>query len=104
LSPNAARLLVVAVLVLAASAGARAAEGGEGACLYAPAPPERLVAKDAVADYASVLRTCRAADGREGVAIRAMTIAGAPILLLADPQNLSTRPGRSSRRRSPTRG
>jgi hypothetical protein len=91
LSPNAARLLVVAVLVLAASAGARAAEGGEGACLYAPAPPERLVAKDAVADYASVLRTCRAADGREGVAIRPMTIAGVPILLLADPQNLSTR-------------
>ncbi len=92
MSPYAARLLVFAALALAASAGARAAEGGDAsACLYAPAPPAQLAAKETVADYQSVLRTCRAADGREGVAIRAMTIAGAPILLLADPQNLSTR-------------
>jgi hypothetical protein len=86
------RLAALAFLVFVAGAGARAAEGGNASsCLYAPAPPTELASADAVADYASVLRTCRSADGREGVAIRAMTIAGAPILLLADPRNLSTR-------------
>jgi hypothetical protein len=84
-------LAALAVLVFSAGAGARAAEGDEVSCLYAPAPPARLASADAVADYASVLRTCRAADGREGVAIRAMSVAGTPILLLADPRNLSTR-------------
>ena len=92
MSPRLSRLFVFAVLAVASGAGARAAEGGEASsCLYAPAPPTQLVAKDAVADYQSALRTCRAADGREGVAIRTMTIAGTPILLLADPQKLSTR-------------
>ena len=46
---------------------------------------------DAVADYASVLRSCRAADGHEQVAIRTMNVGGTPLLLLADPQTLSTR-------------
>ncbi len=44
-----------------------------------------------MSDYQSVLRTCRAADGRQDVAIRTMTVAGTPLLLLADPLRLSTR-------------
>ncbi|MGO4870744.1 MAG: polysaccharide deacetylase [Roseiarcus sp.] len=86
------RSCALVLFVLAMGAVARAAEAGDASpCLYAPAPSERLASKDAVEDYQSVLRTCRAADGREAVAIRTMTIAGAPILLLADPQKLSTR-------------
>jgi hypothetical protein len=86
------RLAAFALLVLVAAAGARAAEDADASsCRYAPAPPARLAGLEAVEDYQSVLRTCRAADGGEGVAIRAMTIAGTPILLLADPMNLSTR-------------
>ncbi|MGD0563053.1 MAG: polysaccharide deacetylase [Roseiarcus sp.] len=90
--PRLSRLLVFALLAVAGTSATRAAEGGEAAsCLYAPAPPAQLVAKDAITDYQSVLRTCRSADGRAGLAIRAMTIAETPILLLADPQKLSTR-------------
>ena len=90
--PRLSRLLLAAVLAVLAGAGARAGEGGEiASCLYAPAPPAQLVAKDAITDYQSVLRTCRSADGRPGLAIRTMTVAGTPILLLADPQKLSTR-------------
>ena len=91
MSPYVARLFVFAVLAVGLSAGARAAEGADSGCLYAPAPPQRLAAKEAVEDYRSVLRTCRGADGREGVAIRAMSVSGTPILLVADPQKLSTR-------------
>ncbi len=88
----AVRLFAVAALAILACAAARAAEvGPASSCLYAPPPPEQLMSKDAVADYQSVLRTCRAADGREQIAIRAMTVAETPILLLADPQKLSTR-------------
>ena len=91
MSPRLSRLFVFAVLAVAAAAGARAADDGQvSSCLYAPEPPAQLVAKDAVADYQSVLRTCRSADGREQIAIRAMTVAGTPVLLVADPQNLST--------------
>ncbi len=90
--PRLSRLLLAAVLAVLAGAGARAGEDGEASsCLYAPAPPAQLVAKDAITDYQSVLRTCRSADGRAGLAIRTMTVAGTPILLLADPQKLSTR-------------
>jgi hypothetical protein len=92
LSSYAERLFAFALLAIAAGTAAGAAEGEAASpCLYAPAPPAQLVAKDAVADYASVLKACRAADGREGIAIRTMTIAGTPILLLADPQKLTTR-------------
>ena len=92
MKPCAAPLLALAVLAVGLSAGARGAEGGpSSSCLYAPASPAQLVAKDAVADYQSVLRTCRAADGGEATAIRTMTVAGTPILLLADPQKLTTR-------------
>jgi hypothetical protein len=92
LSPSAVRLLVLAILAFTVSAAARAAEGGDiSPCLYAPALPEQLVSKDAVEDYQSVLRSCRAADGRESTAIRTMTVGGTPLLLLADPQRLSTR-------------
>ncbi len=85
-------LFALALLAFAAGAGARAAEGVEvSSCLFAPEPPAQLVAKDAVSDYPSVFRTCRSADGREAIAIRAMTVAGTPILLVADPQKLSTR-------------
>ena len=90
MTPAAARLFAFAALALAASAGARAEDIGPS-CLYAPAPPAQLVDKDAVGDYQSVLRACRAADGRESVAIRAMSVEGTPILLLADPETLSTR-------------
>jgi hypothetical protein len=84
-------LVAFAFLALVVGRGARAAEDGGAPCLYGLAPPARLMSEDTVEDYRSVLRTCRAADGRESVAIRAMTVAGTPILLLADPQTLSTR-------------
>ena len=85
-----ARLLLAAAFA-AALAPARAEDDSAAACLYAPPPPERLMSKDAVADYASILRTCRAADGREAIAIRSMTVDGAPLLLIADPERLTTR-------------
>jgi hypothetical protein len=92
LPPYVARLFAFALLAVGLSAGARGAEGeAASSCLYAPAAPAGLASKDAVADYASVLKACRAADGRVSVAIRAMTLAGTPILLLADPERLSTR-------------
>ncbi len=88
----AVRLFALAFLGVFGGAGARSAEdAGASSCLYAPAPPTELVSKDAVADYRSVLQTCRSADGRAAIAIRTMTLASAPILLLADPQKLSTR-------------
>jgi len=83
-------LLVFAALALGLGSS-RAAEDAPATCLYAPPSPETLARGDAVADYASVLRACRAADGRQAVAIRTMTVGGAPLLLLADPQKLSTR-------------
>jgi hypothetical protein len=85
-------LFAFVLLLLFLGAGARAAESADASsCRYAPPPPERLMSKDEVGDYQSVLRSCRAADGRQAVAIRTMMIAGAPILLIADPQNLTTR-------------
>jgi hypothetical protein len=86
-----ARILLAALLAASfASAAARAGEDA-AACLYTPTPPTTLAHADAVADYRSTLQACHAADGREGVAIRTMSVAGAPLLLLADPEKLTTR-------------
>ncbi len=84
--------LFIAAAFAAALAAARANAADDAAsCLYAPPPPERLMSADAVADYVSTLKACKAADGREGVAIRSMSVGGAALLLLADPEKLSTR-------------
>ncbi|MBV8664413.1 MAG: hypothetical protein JO107_15070, partial [Hyphomicrobiales bacterium] len=86
------RLALTLLLGLAGSAAARAAEdAAAAACLYAPAPPPSLAGLETVADYQSVLRGCHAADGRATVAVRTMSIGGTPLLLLADPQKLTTR-------------
>jgi hypothetical protein len=85
-----APILLAALFALGASAAARAGEDA-AACLYSPAPPATLAHAEAVADYRSTLQACHAADGREGVAIRTMSIAGTPLLLLADPDKLTTR-------------
>src|SRR5579863_4181037 len=83
------RCLLVASLALGSSVAARAAQ--DAACLYAPAPAATLAKADAVADYRSALKACHAADGRESVAIRTMSVEGTPLLLLADPERLTTR-------------
>ena len=70
------RCLLAVLFALGASAAARAGDDA-AACLYSPAPPATLARADAVADYRSTLQTCHAADGRESVAIRAMSIGGA---------------------------
>jgi hypothetical protein len=82
---------VLAALLACGTGAARAADDTAASCLYAPPPPETLASGDTVVNYASVLRACHAADGRESVAIRTMTVSGTPLLLLADPQKLSTR-------------
>ena len=90
--PSRLACLIFAAAVAAALAPARAAEGQDASsCLYAPAAPERPARQEAVADYASVLRACHAADGRERIAIRSMSVGGEPLLLLADPDKLTTR-------------
>jgi len=63
----------------------------QDACPYVPPTIiDRLVPASVVSDYRSVLQACRrGADQR--VAIRAMTIAGKPWLLLVDPAALTTR-------------
>jgi hypothetical protein len=63
----------------------------DGACLVAPSIPSHLIDASSVGDYRSVLRACRAADGRRSLAIREMSLAGEPVVLLADPQALTTR-------------
>ena len=68
----------------------------EEACLVAPSIPPHLVDASSVGDYRSVLRVCRAADGRRSVAIREMSLAGEPVVLLADPQSLTTQLERAS--------
>ena len=66
------------------------------ACLVAPSIPSHLIDGSSIADYRSVLRVCRAGDGRRSVAIREMNLAGEPVVLLADPQSLTTRLERAS--------
>jgi hypothetical protein len=61
------------------------------ACLYRPAPRTGLVSAESVVNYRSTLLACRNGDGRNLVAIRTMTIENAPLLLLADPDGLSTK-------------
>ena len=85
-----ARLVLAAALALCASAAARA-DDDAAACLWRPPAPERLAHADAVADYRSTLQACHASDGRQAVAIRAMSVGGEPLLLLADPDKLTTR-------------
>jgi hypothetical protein len=60
------------------------------ACDAALPVPASLRSADVVADYASTLQLCKGAGG-ESVAIRRMTLAGEPALLLADPRTLATR-------------
>ena len=60
------------------------AASAEEACVVAPSIPTHLMDADSVGEYRSVLRVCRAHDGRQSVAIREMSLAGEPVLLLAD--------------------
>ncbi len=55
------------------------------------APSETSLAPlDRVEDYRSVLKSCRAADGRSRLAIRAMRVDGQDLLLTVDPQRLTS--------------
>jgi hypothetical protein len=63
----------------------------EEACLYRPSPRAGLASAETVADYRSTLLACHSAAGGDLVAIRTMTIDKTPLLLLADPEKLSTR-------------
>jgi hypothetical protein len=83
-------LLLRLVFSLVASAGLAGA-GLASDCAFMPAPATRLQSLNAVADYRPVLKACVAADGRNAVAIREMTIGGQKITLLADPEALTTR-------------
>ena len=85
-----ARLVLAAALALCASAAARA-DDDAAACLWRPPAPERLAHAEAVADYRSTLQACHASDGRQAVAIRAMSVGGEPLLLLAGADKLTTR-------------
>ncbi|MFZ2106837.1 MAG: hypothetical protein WAV18_15940, partial [Roseiarcus sp.] len=72
------------------------AASAEEACVVAPSIPTHLMDADSVGEYRSLLRVCRAHDGRQSVAIREMSLAGQPVLLLADAQSLRTRLERAS--------
>jgi hypothetical protein len=85
-----ARLVLAAALALCGSAAARA-DDDAAACVWRPPAPERLAHADVVADYRSTLQACHAADGRQRIAIRSMTVGGEPLLLLTDPDKLTTR-------------
>jgi hypothetical protein len=89
--PRSSRLAAIALALALCGAAHAAGTDSAASCLYAPAPPESLAHVGAVADYASVFKSCHAENGRQSVAIRTMTVSGAPLLLLADPQKLSTR-------------
>jgi hypothetical protein len=79
--------ILAALATLLLASGARADE----ACRYRPVPEEGLADAESVADYRSTLLACHSADGANLVAIRTMTIDKTPLLLLADPDRLSTR-------------
>jgi hypothetical protein len=86
------RHLILALTLWAGfAAAARAAD-----CAFAPAPATSLQTAASVSDYRSVLKQCTAADGRQAVAIREMTVAGQRVALLADPEALTTRLERSA--------
>jgi hypothetical protein len=63
----------------------------DDSCLYHSPLGAGLAPAETVADYRSTLLACRNAEGGDRLAIRTMTIDGAPLLLLADPEKLSTR-------------
>jgi hypothetical protein len=63
----------------------------EEACAYRPTAHDGLVDAESVADYRSTLLVCHGADGANRVAIRTMNIDKLELLLLADPDGLSTR-------------
>jgi hypothetical protein len=79
--------ILAALATLLFASGARADE----ACLYRPVPQEGLADAESVADYRSTLLACHSTSGANLVAIRTMTIDNARLLLLADPDRLSTR-------------
>ncbi len=66
---------------------AAAADG----CSYYPSRHSGLVGAETVADYRSALLACHSASKGDRIAIRTMTIDGAPLLLLADPERLTTK-------------
>jgi hypothetical protein len=82
--------IVHALATLAALFFASAALADDS-CLYSPAARADLAPAETVADYRSTLLACRSAEGENRIAIRTLTIDGAPLLLLADPEKLSTR-------------
>jgi peptidoglycan/xylan/chitin deacetylase (PgdA/CDA1 family) len=79
------RLAAALIATIAASSHALAAD----ACLYQPPPIAGLVGAEAVADYRSTLLACRKGDEKR-FAIRRMTIAASPWLLLVDPAAFTT--------------
>ena len=82
-----ARLVLMTLAAWAGlSAAARAAD-----CSFTPAPAAELQSPATAHDYRPVLKACVAADGRKAIAIREMTVAGAGVDLLADPEALTTR-------------
>src|SRR5579872_1862735 len=83
--PGALQLFSAFFAELGLSSGSLAAE----ACLYQPPPIVGLAPPDLVADYRSTFLACRK-DAAQRIAIRQMTIAGAPGLLLVDPEKLTT--------------
>ena len=85
--PVSFRLGLAALATLAFASTACA----ESACGWSPTPPTELAASGSVADYRSTLLACRNPGGSRGVAIRTMTIAGTPLMLLADHETLLTR-------------
>jgi hypothetical protein len=86
------RLGLAMLLALVAPRAASAEE----ACAVAPSIPSHLFGASSVGDYRSVLRVCSAPDGRQRVAIREMSLAGEPVVLLADPKSLTTQLERAS--------
>jgi hypothetical protein len=79
--------VVATFAAISAPSGARAGE----ACVYEPASRPGLASAETVTDYRSTLRACGNAEGEARLAIRTMAIDGAPLLLLADPEKLTTR-------------
>ena len=85
LSPGACRALALALCLVA---GGRAF--ADEACSALPAVPETLAPFEDVRDYAPTLQLCRREGQAESVALRRMTLASGPALLLADPRTLAT--------------
>jgi hypothetical protein len=83
------RLALACLFCLAAPPAAMAEEAAS--CLVAPAIPTHLMDVSSVGDYRSVLQVCRVGGGPARVAIRQMSLAGEPVLLLVDAEALTTR-------------